>query len=67
MPSDHPVPIAFSIKAAVEATGGAVSRTKMFELIATRAIDARKSGRRTMILADSLRRYVESLPPARAA
>ena len=36
--------------------------TKLFELIAKGALDARKMGHRTMITEESLRRYAESLP-----
>ncbi len=60
-------PMSYSIAEAVAVTGGAVSRTRLFALIASGEIDARRCGKRTVILADSLRRYLESLPAARAA
>ena len=56
-------PLAYTIPAAVRASG--VARTRLYELIAERKIQAVKSGRRTLVLADSLRRYLGSLPPAR--
>jgi hypothetical protein len=62
-----PEPMAFGIAEAVAATGGAVSRTRLFALIAQGQVDARRCGKRTVVLADSLRRYLESLPAARAA
>jgi excisionase family DNA binding protein len=58
-------PIGYSIREAVGATGGAVPRTTIYKLIKEGRLDARKSGRRTIVLADSLRKYVENLPPAR--
>jgi len=59
--------IAYGITTAVRATGGAVSRTRLFELIKAGEIDARRVGRRTVIMADSLRAFLERQPPARAA
>jgi hypothetical protein len=55
-------PLAYSIPAAVAATGNAISRTRMFELIKTGQIDARKIGRRRVVLAASLRDFLESAP-----
>ena len=63
--ADSPSPFAFSIAEAVAATGDAVSRTRMFALIRDGEIDARKVGRRTIILADSLRDFLHRAPPAR--
>jgi hypothetical protein len=57
-------PFALSIAAAVQSTGGAVSRTRLFGLIRTHEVAARKVGRRTVVLADSLRDYIERQPPA---
>jgi excisionase family DNA binding protein len=53
-------PIAYTIRAAVWASG--LSRSRIYELIAAGKIEARKEGRRTLIMAESLRRYLEALP-----
>jgi len=48
---------------AVEAKAAlGVGNTRFYELIAAGALDARKMGSRTMVTAESLRRYVGSLP-----
>jgi hypothetical protein len=60
-----PPPVAYSIAAAVQATGNAISRTRMFDLIKKGELDARKVGRRTIVLADSLRDYIARQPPVR--
>lgn len=57
-------PFALSIAAAVAATGNAVSRTRLFDLIKRGDVDARKVGRRTVVLADSLKAYIERQPKA---
>jgi len=56
-------PISFSIKGAVAASG--FSRSRIFELIRDQKIVAVKDGSKTLIIADSLRECVKSLPPAR--
>jgi excisionase family DNA binding protein len=53
-------PIAYTIRAAVWASG--LSRSRIYELIAAGRIEARKEGRRTLIMAASLQRYLETLP-----
>ena len=55
-------PLIFSIASAVSATGGAISRTRMFDLIRNGEIDARKIGRRTVIIGDSLRAFLLRQP-----
>lgn len=40
-----------------------VCRDKIYAAIRSGKITARKAGRRTLILADDLRKYLESLPP----
>jgi hypothetical protein len=55
-------PIVYSVKSAVAATRGAISRTRMFELLKTGQIDARRIGRRTVIMADSLHAYFKNQP-----
>jgi hypothetical protein len=59
-------PMALSIAGAVLATGSAVSRTRMFALIKAGEIDARRIGRRTVVMADSLRAYLDRAPAARS-
>jgi hypothetical protein len=63
---EQTAPFALSITAAVASTGNAVSRTRLFDLIRTGEVDARKVGRRTVILADSLRDYITRQPRAAA-
>ena len=53
-------PIAYTIaEACAVARAG---RTALYEAIREGALTARKRGRKTLILADDLRRWVESLP-----
>jgi hypothetical protein len=65
-PAQEASPFGLSIAAAVGATGNAVSRTRLFELIRTGEVDARKVGRRTVVIADSLRDYLMRQPRAAA-
>jgi excisionase family DNA binding protein len=53
-------PIGLSIPQACESSG--LGRTLIYEAIRGGRLTARKAGRRTIILPDDLRRYVESLP-----
>jgi len=53
-------PLAYNIPGAVEASGQ--SRTGIYDAIKSGALIARKRGARTVILADDLRRWLESLP-----
>jgi excisionase family DNA binding protein len=53
-------PLLYTAAAAKTAIG--CGNTKFYELIADGELDARKMGSRTMITAESLKRYVESLP-----
>jgi excisionase family DNA binding protein len=39
-------------------------KSKLYEMIGEGAIDARKSGGTTLILAESIDRYLSTLPPA---
>ena len=52
--------LAFTIAEAVEA--GAGSRTMIYEAIKNGTLRARKRGKRTVLLADDLAEYLESLP-----
>jgi excisionase family DNA binding protein len=54
------LPLAYSIsEACAVARAG---RTALYQAIRTGALRAVKRGRRTLILADDLRRYLEALP-----
>jgi excisionase family DNA binding protein len=53
-------PIAFSIPDACEASR--IGRTRVYAAIRAGELRARKNGKRTLILADDLRRWLESLP-----
>ena len=57
--------VGYSVAGAVLASG--LPRTKIFALIRDGHLDARKCGRRTVIIAGSLRSYLDHLPPARRA
>ncbi len=52
--------LAFSINEAVEVSGR--SRTMVYEALKHGRLVARKDGRRTIILADDLRAWLEALP-----
>lgn len=54
--------IAYTITDAIKVSG--IGRTSLYELIGAGKIDARKSGGRTIILAESLRSYIANLPSA---
>ena len=54
--------ISLTVQDACLATG--LGRTTLYSLIAAGKLDARKSGSRTLVLADSLKRYVSTLAPA---
>lgn len=55
-----PQPYAYPVKDAVRDFG--ISRSRLYELLHAGRISAKKEGSRTLILADSLKEYVESLP-----
>lgn len=56
------IPLAYRIEDARRCLG--LGTTKIYELIATGALDARKAGGRTLITAESLRAYLAGLPRA---
>jgi excisionase family DNA binding protein len=53
-------PLAYSIAEASEVSR--IGRTSIYEAISSRELVARKYGRRTVILADDLRRWLQNLP-----
>lgn len=55
-------PLLYTVDAACSVIG--LKKTALYMLISAGRIEARKSGGRTLIPAESLRRYAESLPPA---
>jgi len=55
-----PTNFAMSPEQAAEAAG--LGRTLIFEMIRVGNLKARKCGRRTVILADDLKRFLDSLP-----
>jgi hypothetical protein len=56
-------PIAYTIRSAVAASG--FSRSRIYELIARGDVEARKDGRKTLIMAASLAAYIATLPTFR--
>jgi hypothetical protein len=44
------------------ATGGAISRTRVYAAMKSGRLRAKRDGRRTIITADELRRYIAALP-----
>jgi excisionase family DNA binding protein len=54
--------LAFTITDAVKVSG--LGRTSLYELIGAGKIEARKAGNRTLIPAESLRRFLAELPLA---
>jgi excisionase family DNA binding protein len=57
-------PICFSIKDAIAASGGAISRSTLYRAAAAGELPIRKLGRRSFILADDLKHFLESRPVA---
>jgi excisionase family DNA binding protein len=56
-------PIALTVKQSVAAAG--VCKTYLYEAIKRKELAARKAGRRTLILHEDLRAWLEGLPSAR--
>ena len=52
--------LSMTVEQAVERTG--ITRTRFYELFQEGVLTPRKSGRRTLILADELEGYVRNLP-----
>ena len=56
--------LAYSIAETCMRSG--IGRTSIYDMIKSGQLTARKRGRRTLILADDLRRCLELLPPIKA-
>lgn len=54
--------LAVSVPEAVEMTG--IGRSSLYMLFKEKKLTPRKSGKRTLILIEDLKRYVENLPTA---
>jgi hypothetical protein len=52
--------LSLNVRQAVEASG--LTRSHIYEAMKKGDLTARKAGRRTIILAEDLRRYIENLP-----
>lgn len=61
-PDDDIIPVVLSPEGVAKWTNGVISRTRVFELIKARELDARKCGRRTFVTATSLRAFLERQP-----
>ncbi len=53
--------LAFSIDEAAVRAG--LGRDMIYQALRERRLEAKKAGRRTLIPADALRRFIENLPP----
>jgi hypothetical protein len=61
-------PIAYTINEAAQAAR--ISRTRLYAAVAAGELTLRKNGRRSIVLASDLRRFLDSLPtlaPSKAA
>lgn len=56
--STEPIPLAYSIRDAIVVSS--IKRTRLFELIKSGDLKVTKVGRRTLVLATSLRSLIES-------
>jgi excisionase family DNA binding protein len=55
----------FSASVADTVRWSGISRSRLYELIASGEIEARKAGTKTLIVTDSVVRWINSLPTAR--
>jgi excisionase family DNA binding protein len=62
MTDPTPRPLTRSIKGTMQATGYQ-SRSYIYDLLKAEKLKAIKDGRRTLILEDSIQKYLASLPP----
>jgi hypothetical protein len=58
----RPLPATFTIEGAIDFSG--LTRSRLYELMGTGQVEARKAGRRTLLVGDSLRAYLANLPRA---
>lgn len=61
--SGDTLPYSASIKEAIRLTG--LSKTKLYALLAEGKLQGKKHGRRTLVMMDGVRAYVDALPRAR--
>lgn len=54
--------LAMTVEDAIKISG--LARSRIYILLAEGKLEARKAGRRTLIIGESLRRYIDELPPA---
>lgn len=54
--------LALTVREACQLSG--LSRSTIYELFADKRLTPKKCGRRTLVLADELRRFLENLPTA---
>lgn len=55
--------LSLNVRQAVEASG--LTRSHLYEAMKKGELTARKAGRRTIIMTEDLRRYIENLPSAK--
>jgi hypothetical protein len=58
----NPIPLAYTVAEAVKVA--AVSRTELYRAVGRKELTLRKRGKRSIILADELKRWLASLPSA---
>ncbi len=63
-PDDQTSPFALTVADVTRRTG--IGRTSIFEAIRAGRLRARKAGARTLVMADDLKAFLDSLPDARA-
>jgi hypothetical protein len=56
-------PLTYNIDQAVQLSG--LSRAEIYRALGNRELEARKRGKRTLILADEMKRFLAALPPGR--
>jgi hypothetical protein len=58
----HLPPLGYSPNDFPRMTGGAVSRTRVFDALKQGKLRAKKAGQRTLITPDEAKRFIDSLP-----